>query len=110
MYNLVPVCAFCSQYFDPDFEGGIAYPLGEKRAQPGDKAPLPGALGDEKKLKAFFDARFPIKAEVMQDIFVDERALKSRAGARRVREIADALERERLEAEMLEEEKAKGAT
>jgi len=26
MYNLVNVCAFCSQYFDPDFEGGIAFP------------------------------------------------------------------------------------
>lgn len=26
MYNLVHVCVFCAQYFDPDFEGGIAYP------------------------------------------------------------------------------------
>ena len=29
MYNLVNVCAFCSQFFDPDFPGGIAYPQQE---------------------------------------------------------------------------------
>jgi hypothetical protein len=27
MYNLVHVCVFCSQYFDPDFPDGIAYPV-----------------------------------------------------------------------------------
>ena len=27
MYNLVDVCLFCSQYFDPDFPDGIAYPV-----------------------------------------------------------------------------------
>jgi hypothetical protein len=26
MYNLVYVCAFCAQFFDPDFPDGIAYP------------------------------------------------------------------------------------
>jgi hypothetical protein len=26
MYNLVYVCYFCAQYFDPDFNNGIAYP------------------------------------------------------------------------------------
>jgi hypothetical protein len=30
MYNLVHVCLFCGQFFDPDFEGGIAYPQKEK--------------------------------------------------------------------------------
>jgi hypothetical protein len=29
MYNLVYCCIFCSQYFDPDFEGGIAEPIRE---------------------------------------------------------------------------------
>ena len=29
MYNLVPVCVFCSQFFDPDFPGGIALPSSE---------------------------------------------------------------------------------
>ena len=27
MYNLVYVCVFCAQYFDPDFPDGIAYPV-----------------------------------------------------------------------------------
>lgn len=27
MYNLVPVCVFCSQYFDPEYPDGIAMPL-----------------------------------------------------------------------------------
>ena len=26
MYNLVPACVFCAQFFDPDFPGGIAIP------------------------------------------------------------------------------------
>ena len=29
MYNLVNVCAFCAQYFDPDFPDGIASPQRE---------------------------------------------------------------------------------
>lgn len=33
MYNLVNVCAFCAQFFDPDFEGGIAYPQRESKAE-----------------------------------------------------------------------------
>jgi hypothetical protein len=27
MYSLVHVCIFCSQFFDPDFPDGIAYPV-----------------------------------------------------------------------------------
>lgn len=27
MYNLVNVCVFCAQFFDPDFPDGIAYPV-----------------------------------------------------------------------------------
>jgi hypothetical protein len=27
MYSLVHVCTFCSQFFDPDFPDGIAYPV-----------------------------------------------------------------------------------
>lgn len=27
MFNLVRVCYFCSQFFDPDFDGGIAFPI-----------------------------------------------------------------------------------
>ena len=30
MYNLVPVCVFCAQFFDPDFPGGIAVPNREE--------------------------------------------------------------------------------
>jgi hypothetical protein len=33
MYNLVPVCVFCAQYFDPDFPDGIAMPI--RKAAPG---------------------------------------------------------------------------
>lgn len=34
MYNLVDVCLFCSQYFDPDFPpDGIAYPVRASSAE-----------------------------------------------------------------------------
>jgi hypothetical protein len=93
MYNLVPVCAYCCQFFDPDFEGGIAYPQGEDSKDElvlGDKI-AEGGTGIN-NVKVGFDVRFPVKAEVVTEIFTDERALKSRAGARRVREITQSLE------------------
>lgn len=31
MYNLVEVCVFCSQFFDPDFPDGIALPSFEEK-------------------------------------------------------------------------------
>lgn len=31
MFNLVKVCAFCAQYFDPEFPGGIAAPEREPK-------------------------------------------------------------------------------
>ena len=33
MYNLVPVCPFCAQFFDPDFDGGIAFPQRELKVK-----------------------------------------------------------------------------
>ncbi len=27
MYSLVSVCVYCTQFFDPDYPEGIAYPL-----------------------------------------------------------------------------------
>lgn len=47
MYNLVNVCAFCAQFFDPDFPGGIAYPQQEPaKAHP---SGVVGAIIEEKK-------------------------------------------------------------
>lgn len=58
MFNLVNVCVFCAQYFDPDFEGGIAAP----ERQPS-KAPHVGILNAIKtpavgELVNFIDSRF----------------------------------------------------
>jgi hypothetical protein len=25
-FNLAPVCIFCAQYFDPDYEDGVVFP------------------------------------------------------------------------------------
>jgi hypothetical protein len=62
MYNLMDVCLFCSQYFDPDFPDGIAYPT--KLAPHSHKHTSSGPLGtleiredDAPPAPAFFDHR-----------------------------------------------------
>lgn len=56
MYNLVNVCSFCSQYFDPDFEGGIAFP--QRNKKPAHPEGLIGKIVAEKHpLVEFLDDR-----------------------------------------------------
>lgn len=59
MFNLVQVCDFCSQYFDPDVDGSIAYPnrdMKQKRKKP----IVPKAKGLDVFVSPHFDIRYPI--------------------------------------------------
>jgi len=105
MYNLVPVCAYCAQFFDPDWAGGIAYPMKQVVEE--------GKIGDEHKKKKpiFYDTRFPMEGGIDQAFFSrDERALKSRAGARTVMEVTATLTRRLEEEEELRKAKEEKET
>lgn len=71
MFNFVRVCAFCAQFFDPDFPDGIASPRRELEAPTSSSA-----------LFNFFDSRYP-STEVAGQFMKDPRVLESRSRARR---------------------------
>lgn len=87
MFNLVHVCGFCHQFFDPDFEGGIAFPSQQKKkvvAKLG-VAGLPPA--DTPATDGFFDDRYPIRES---NFFQDRSLLESRARAKRLLDLLSA--------------------
>ena len=69
MYNLVRVCTYCSQFFDPDFEGGIAYPVKEGKVE----KVVQGAVdairtqGLVPKLDKFYDSRYLEKSVIPRE-------------------------------------------
>ncbi len=105
MYNLVDICLFCSQYFDPDFPDGIAYPI---RTNPNGVPIVPGssaakdpALSSSGVVKAissqqagsakyvpFYDIRYMNCDIDVGAVFQRPRTVESRHRARRATEIA----------------------
>ena len=91
MFNLVHVCGFCRQYFDPDFEGGIAFPNKLRKPRSPTKTGAGGAGGgsgaggfglpaaDTPNTDRFFDERFPLRGS---NLFQDRGLLESRSRAR----------------------------
>lgn len=78
MFNLVHVCGFCHQYFDPDYEGGITFPNRLKNQKKrSEKQVLPAA--DTPNTDGFFDERYPLR---LSSVFADRNLLASRARAR----------------------------
>jgi hypothetical protein len=56
MFNLLNICGFCSQFFDPEVDGGISYPVQNKKAK---KTPsVSNAKGLGPMQSKFFDARY----------------------------------------------------
>jgi hypothetical protein len=97
MYNLVNVCLFCSQYFDPDFPDGIAYPV---------KATMEETTSVNKALSAitsqqasssqyvpFYDTRYMNCDVDVGAMFTRPRTVESRHRAKRATEIAIAHDR-----------------
>jgi hypothetical protein len=79
MFNVVRVCAFCAQYFDPDFPGGIAAPQRQLEAV------------SKSGMVPFFDNRYP-SLQLTGQFLKDPRVLESRARARRAIQQQAALE------------------
>jgi len=82
MFNLVRVCYFCSQFFDPDFDGGIAYPVRDSKAFV-EKGALISI--NSQKLAAikvpFYDDRYPMSLQ-KGDSSWQCRSIASRSRAR----------------------------
>lgn len=84
MYSLVHVCLFCSQFFDPDFPDGIAYPT---RASP--LVPVQGTLGAIEsqgvvaRLIPHHDTRYLKPSEEVGEVFARPRTVEARARAQR---------------------------
>eukprot|EP00981_Chlorochromonas_danica_P004376 scaffold875_cov183-Ochromonas_danica.AAC.3 len=107
MYNLVYVCVFCAQFFDPDFPDGIAYPtrLSSRQAsrvstsssleyELGSADKILGQLQSSQNVGAdgmipFYDARHqPLSIEV-GEVFKRPETVEARQRAQRAREVAE---------------------
>jgi len=103
MYNLMHVCGFCHQFFDPEFDGGIAYPNRQKKKRAAVRGVVDSATeftvpaADVRNTDEFFDERFPLRET---NFFQDRSLLESRARARFVLDLLAAKERENEEEEV----------
>jgi hypothetical protein len=70
MFNVVRVCVFCAQYFDPDFPGGIAAPQRQLEIDPKSSV-----------MAKFFDQRYP-STQVAGHFLKDSSAKQTRERAR----------------------------
>ena len=91
MFNLVPVCMFCTQLFHPDFSGGIFFPIQEKYIEPV-KSVVPDA--DRGPVRStgnrFFDQRYPIKTP-SGDVFKTEASSEARLHAKTAISVANMI-------------------
>ena len=82
MFNLVRVCHFCKQFFDPDFDGGIAFPIRDSKSvkQMGTLI----SINSQKKTSTeipFYDSRYPMSLQTGEASW-QTRSLASRSRAR----------------------------
>ena len=88
MYNLLAVCPFCSQFFDPDVDGGISFPK-QQKGQLDDItfAEKVDQTSKKEKDRKFFDTRYPLKGDFKEDVVCNRETVKSRQGAVLVRNV-----------------------
>lgn len=107
MYNLVYVCVFCAQYFDPDCPGGIAFPVrieanvcGKKKEQlgnDGEDAITSSVLGsiNERKISTpmnpFYDTRYISNNIDVGEVFKRPATMEARKRAQRALEVSRLL-------------------
>ena len=82
MFNLVRVCCFCSQYFDPDFDGGIAFPIRDAKPhkEGGALVSINSQKGASTKIP-FYDSRYPMNLQTGEGSW-QSRSIASRSRAR----------------------------
>lgn len=99
MFNLMPVCDFCSQYFDPDVDGSIAYPdrdMKQKRKKP----IVPKAKGLDVFVSPYFDIRYPIY--IPAGSFFQENVLKeARMHSKNAMDVVELIKQHEKELEPL---------
>lgn len=96
MYNLVYVCAFCAQFFDPDFPDGIAYPQripfqSKVPADADEESKVLLSLGDNMKdvsLLPYYDMRYTANSVEVGEVFRRPQTMDSRKRALRAVEVA----------------------
>lgn len=92
MYNLYYVCVFCSQFFDPDFPDGIAYPTRTKGKQStGNRIADALATEDSTALTPYYDRRHQPNAIEVGDVFKRPRTVESRRRAKRALAVAQEM-------------------
>eukprot|EP01033_Poteriospumella_lacustris_P000816 gene816-580_t len=96
MYNLVYVCAFCAQFFDPDFPDGIAYP----QRVPASKVAVESESEESKVLHSIhdnvhdtsllphYDMRYTANSVDVGEVFRRPQTMDSRKRASRAVEVA----------------------
>ena len=82
MFNLVRVCYFCSQFFDPDFDGGIAFPIRDSKTSKETGALV--SINSQKTTSVkvpFYDYRYPMSLQT-GDVSWQHRSIASRSRVR----------------------------
>ncbi len=88
MYNLVCVCAFCAQYFDPEFPDGVAFPI-RVPARQSTRSKIRGSMSMEsEQLIPYYDNRYPPMSVDVGDFLKRPRTVESRTRARRATYVA----------------------
>lgn len=96
MFNLVYVCTFCAQFFDPDFPDGIAYPTrisppSTVVAHEAEEVKLLHSIPDNVKdtsLLPFYDSRYTANSVEVGEVFRRPNTMDSRKRASRAVEVA----------------------
>ena len=95
MFNLVTVCGFCNQLFDPDFAGGIFFPI-RKSGKSTYVGMVPDADAGSVRENPFFDGRYPVK-KPSGSLFHDVESEDARRLAKSAIVFAERLKKQRLE-------------
>lgn len=120
MYNLVYVCIFCAQYFDPDCPGGIAFPVRidanihhQKVAERVEEGFMMSSVLDsinERKISTpmnpFYDTRYISNNIDVGEVFKRPATVESRKSAQRALEVSRLTSSSRGEAKKSEQEES----
>jgi len=99
MYSLVHVCLFCSQFFDPDFPGGIAFPTRTDVPVPKTKDTL-GAIASQSlnsPMIKYYDTRYLAHPIEVGQVLMRPSTSESRQRAQRARTIQHKFETRQAE-------------
>mmetsp|Transcript_23164 Transcript_23164/g.33959 ORF Transcript_23164/g.33959 Transcript_23164/m.33959 type:complete len:1078 (-) Transcript_23164:146-3379(-) len=96
LFNLVPVCVFCSQFFDPAFEDGVTPPSKSTVEAHVKKKKQDVMSKKQRALTEFYDQRYS-GMKGAGDLLHAPTTLETRARARRALEIEAELKQQKLQ-------------